>query len=160
MLILTVSAVSVAIAASGLVTILILYATTANWSLGPRVAQATTIISVMLVILATVNAFFIAWTTALETRYPAALARALGATPGQVTAGLTAAYLVPGLVGAVLGIPGGLIVFDLAKHGGSTTLPAPGPLILMVAVTLVVIGVLTAIPIRIAARNPVADVLQ
>jgi ABC-type lipoprotein release transport system permease subunit len=157
---LVLSAVSVAIAASGLVTILILYATVANWSPGPRVTQATTIISVMLVILAIVNAFFIAWSTALETRYAAALARALGATPKQVTIGLTAAYLVPGLIGAVLGIPGGIIVFDLAKRGGSTTLPAAGPLILMVAVTLVVIGVLTAIPTRIAARMPVADVLQ
>ena len=30
----------------------------------------------MLIVLATVNAFFVAWATALETRHPAALARA------------------------------------------------------------------------------------
>lgn len=154
------SAFSVAVTVSGLVAVLILYATTAGWSLGPRVTQATTIISVMLVVLATVNAFFIAWTTALETRHPAALARALGATPGQVTTGLTVAYLAPALAGALLGIPGGIVVFDLAKRGGPTTLPAMAPLVVMVAVTLIVIGVLTAIPTRIGARRPVADVLQ
>jgi hypothetical protein len=153
-------ALSVAIATSGLVTMLILYATAARWSFGPRVTQATTIISVMLVALATVNAFFIAWTAALETRYPAALARALGATPGQVTTGLTVAFLAPALAGALLGIPGGIVVIDLAKHGGPTTLPAAAPLVVMVVVTLVAIGVLTAIPTRIGARRPVADVLQ
>ena len=47
---------------------------TGRWSgvLGPVVSQATTIISLMLVVLAAVNAVFIAWTT-----------RAGGATPGR-----------------------------------------------------------------------------
>ena len=114
----------------------------------------------MLVALATVNAFFIAWTAALETRYPAALARALGATPGQVTTGLTAAFLLPAFAGALLGIPCGIVIIDLAKHDGTATLPAAAPLAVMVAVTLSVIGVLTAIPTRISARRPVADVLH
>jgi putative ABC transport system permease protein len=157
---LALSAVSVAIATSGLVTMLILYATAAHWSLGPRVTQATTIISVLLVALATVNAFFIAWTAALETRYPAALARALGATPWQVTTGLTAAFLVPALAGTLLGIPCGIVVIDLAKHGGTATLPAAASLAVMVIATLAVVGVLTAIPTRIGARQPVADVLR
>lgn len=154
------SAFSVAVATSGLVAMLILYATTAGWSLGPRVTQATTIISVMLVVLATVNATFISWTTALETRYPAALARALGATPEQVTIGLTVANLTPALVGALLGIPGGVVVYDLAKHGGSTMLPSAVTLLVMVTAMLVVLGVLIAIPTRIGSRRSVADVLQ
>jgi hypothetical protein len=107
------------VATSGLVAVLIIYATTAGWSLGPRVTQATTIISVMLVVLAAVTAVFIGWTAALETRYPAALARALGATPGQVTTGLMAAYIAPALARVLLGIPGGIVVFDIAKHGGA-----------------------------------------
>jgi putative ABC transport system permease protein len=53
-----------------------MWSTASSWSLGPRVTQA-----VMLVVLAAVNAVFIAWTTVLEARHPAALARALGATP-------------------------------------------------------------------------------
>jgi len=126
------------------------------------VGQATTVISVMLVILATVNAVFIAWTTALETRYPVAIARALGATPGQVTTGLTVAFLAPALAGVLLGIPGGIAIYDGAKShgGGPTTLPSAASLVAMIVLTLVVIAVLTALPTRISARQPVADLLQ
>ena len=109
------SVFSVAVTASGLVAVLILHATSATWSLGPRVTKATTIISVMLVVLAAVNAVFIAWTTALETRHPAALARALGATPEQITTGLSVAFLRPALLGALLGIPGGIAIYDGAR---------------------------------------------
>ena len=153
---------SVAVATSGLVAVLILHATTAGRPLGPQVGQATTIISVMMVILAAVNAVFIAWTTALETRYPVAIARAFGATPGQVTTGLTVAFLAPALVGALLGIPGGIAIYDGAKShgGGPTTLPSAASLVAMVVLTLVVIAVLTALPTRIGARQPVADVLR
>lgn len=49
------------------------------------------------VLLAAVNAVFNAWTTAMETRHPAALAHALGVTPAQITAGLSAAQLLPAL---------------------------------------------------------------
>jgi ABC-type lipoprotein release transport system permease subunit len=155
------SVFSVAVAASGLVAVLVLHATAASWQLGPRVTQATTVISVMLVILAAVNAVFIAWSTVLEVRHPAALARALGATPEQLTAGLTVTYLVPALVGALLGIPGGIGVYDAAKNGGgTTTLPSASSLVAMVVLTLVVIAVLTAVPTSIGARRPVAEVLQ
>jgi len=130
---------SVAVASSGLVAVLILHATTAGRPLGPQVGQATTVISVMLVILATVNAVFIAWTTALETRYPVAIARALGATPGQVTTGLTVAFLAPALAGVLLGIPGGIAIYDGAKShgGGPTTLPSAASLVAMIVLTLV-----------------------
>jgi ABC-type lipoprotein release transport system permease subunit len=155
------SVFSVAVAASGLVAVLVLHATAGSWQLGPRVAQATTIISVMLVVLAAVNAVFIAWTTALETRHPLALARALGATPRQVTVGLTAAYLPSALVGVLLGIPGGIGIYDAARRGpGTTSVPSATWLVGVVVLTLVVIAVLTAVPIRIGARRSVADVLQ
>jgi ABC-type lipoprotein release transport system permease subunit len=157
---LALSAVSVAIATSGLVTMLTLDATAARWSLGPRVTQATAIVAVLLVAQATVNACFIAWTAALEARYPAALARALGATPGQVTTGLTTAFLAPALAGTLLGIPSGIILIDLVKHGGTATLPTAASLAVMIIVTLAVVGVLTAIATRLGARQPVSDVLH
>lgn len=154
------SVFSIAVAASGLVAVLILRASATGWSVGPRETQATAVISVLLVVLAAVNAVFIAWTTVLETRHPAALARALGATPTQVTTGLTVAYLVSTLVGALLGIPGGIAVYDVAKRGGSTTVPSGLWLTALVVLALVVIAVLTAIPTHIGTRRPVADVLQ
>lgn len=106
------------------------------------------------------NACFIAWTAALEARYPAALARALGATPGQVTTGLTTAFLAPALAGTLLGIPSGIVLIDLVKHGGTATLPGAASLAIMIIVTLAVVGVLTAIPTRLGARQPVSDVLH
>ncbi|MGH2719408.1 MAG: ABC transporter permease, partial [Actinomycetota bacterium] len=151
---------SVAVTSSGLVAILILKATTGSWSLGPRVTQATTIISVMLVVLAALNAIVIAWATALDVRHAAALARALGATPGGITAGLAASQLLPSLLGTLLGVPGGIAVYDLAKQGGSTVVPAALPLIAIVVGSLVAVAVLTAIPVRIGARRPAGEALQ
>lgn len=150
------SVVSVAILASGLVAVLVLNATAGSLSPGPRVAQATIIISVMLVVLAAINAVFIAWTSTLETRRPAALARALGATPRQIIVGLSAALALPAFCGALLGIPGGILIYDIPKSGGATTLPSALSLALMVVVTVLVIAVLSAVPVSIGAHRPVA----
>ena len=117
------SVCSVAIMASGLVAVLILRTTAGSVSPGPRVTQAITVISVMLVVLAAINAVFIAWSSALEARHPAALARALGATPAQITTGLSVALALPALLGALLGIPGGILIYDAPKHSGATTIP-------------------------------------
>jgi putative ABC transport system permease protein len=157
---LVLTVISVAVTASGLVAVLILHATAAGWSFGPKLAQATTIVTVMLIVLAAVNATFIAWTTVLQARHPAALARALGATPQQITTGLSVAQLLPTLLGALLGIPGGIGIYDAAKNGGATTIPSALWLGVMVGATLLVIAILTAVPTRIGARRPVADVLQ
>ena len=77
-----------------------------------RLDQVTTVLSVMLIILAAVNAILIAWATTLDTRHSSALARALGATPTQIALGISVAQI------------------------------------------------LTAIPARIGARQPVAEILQ
>jgi ABC-type lipoprotein release transport system permease subunit len=158
------SVFSVAVTASGLVAVLILHATTATTgsrSLGPKLGEVTAIISVMLVVLAAVNAVFIAWATALDARHSAALARALGATPAQITTGLSVAQLLPALTGALLGIPGGIGIYDAPKNGpGPTTIPSALWLAVMVAGMLLAVAALTAIPARIVARRPVAEVLQ
>jgi putative ABC transport system permease protein len=154
------SVFSIAVTASGLVTVLVARATVGAF-LGSRVAQATTIISVALVVLAAVNAVLIAWATALDARHSAALARALGATPAQITTGLSVAQLLPALAGALLGIPGGIGIYDAARKGpGVTSIPSALWLAVMVVVTLLAVAVLTAIPARIGARRPVAEVLQ
>jgi len=157
---LVLSIFSIAVTTSGLVTVLIIRASSSTWSLGPQVLRVTTIISVMLIALATVNAIFIAWTTALDARHSAALAQALGATPEQITAGLTFAQLLPALVGALLGIPGGIAIYNNPNHHGPTTLPSALWLLAIVAGTLVAIAVLTAVPTLVGARRPVAEVLQ
>ena len=151
---------SIAVTASTLVAVLIGYASEGSF-LGPRQLQAITIIVVMLVILAAVNMVFIAWTTALDTRHPAALARALGASPDQITAGLSAAQLLPALAGALLGIPGGIAFFYAARNGAGPAMVLPVPwLAVVVAGTVLAVAVLTAIPARIGARRLPGEMLQ
>ncbi len=157
---LVLSALSVAVTTSGLVTVMTYHATSGTWLADPGMTQATTVISAMLIILAAVNATFIAWTTALDARHAAALARALGATPNQITAGLTAAQLIPAVIGAVLGIPGGIAVYEIPKTSGTTTLPSPLWLLAMVAAILLVIAMLSLVPTWIGIRRPVAEALQ
>lgn len=151
---------SVAVTTTALVLVLIWHATAGGF-LGARVTQATTLISVMLVILAAVNTVFIGWATALENRHPAALAQALGATAGQVTAGMAVGHLVPALVGAMLGIGAGTLIYEAPRAAGGPAIVVPiSWLMALIAVTLLTVAVLTAIPARIGARSPVSDILQ
>ena len=106
------------------------------------------IITVVLVILAAINITFITWSTVIDSRRQLAVTRALGATPGQVSAALSTAQLLPAVVGVILG------------NSGSTVTPPVSWLIAVVLGSLIVVGGLTAIPARIAARRPVAPVLQ
>ena len=154
------SVCSVAVMASGLVAVLIVRTTAAGVSPGPRVTQAVAIISAALVVLTAINAVFIAWSSALDARRPAALARALGATPRQVTLGMSAALALPAFFGALLGIPGGILIYEAPKHSGSTTIPSALSLTAVVVVTVLVIAVLTAVPVSIGAQRSVAEVLQ
>ena len=112
-------------------------------------------ITTTLGLLAAVNAIFIAWATALDARHASALARALGATPQQVSAGLSAAQVLPALAGAILGIPGGIGLVAVVDPD-AITLPPLWQLLAVVLGTVVVIAALTAIPARIGARRPAA----
>jgi putative ABC transport system permease protein len=114
----------------------------------------------MLVILAAVNTTFIAWATAADGRFSSALERALGATAGQVTAGLSMAALLPALPGAIIGIPLGIEVYHLLDSGFSLTVPPTWQLAGVFVGILLAVTVLTAIPSRLSARRPPAQILQ
>jgi hypothetical protein len=124
-----------------------------------RLSDVLALIAVMLVAQATVNAVFITWATVLDARRTSALARALGATPGQVAAGLSAAQVLPALAGAIAGIPAGLGLFAAVSPDSAPT-PSAWWLLTTVAGTVVVVTALTAIPARASARQPVAAVLR
>jgi hypothetical protein len=117
------------------------------------------VITVMLVTLAAVNAVFITWATALDARHSSALARALGATPREVSAGLSAAQVLPALTGAVLGIPGGIGLY-MAVVPDDAPIPPLWWLLAVVAGTVLAVTVLTTIPARLGARRPVGEILQ
>jgi hypothetical protein len=116
------------------------------------------VITVMLVALAAVNAIVITWATTLDNRPSAALARALGATPHQVSAGLSAAQVLPALAGAVLGMPGGLAL--VAAVSGDEAVYPLWQLLAVVPMTVLVVAALTIIPARLGANRPAAEVLQ
>ena len=126
-----------------------------------RANQVLLVITVTLVALAAVNAVFVTWATALDARHASALARALGATPQQVSTGLSAAQVLPALAGAVLGIAGGLALFNgISGETDGVTGPPLWQLLAVVPVTVLVVSALTTIPARLGARRPTAEILQ
>jgi ABC-type lipoprotein release transport system permease subunit len=163
------SIVSVAITVSGIVAALSLNAQldTSRFAASAqlddarteRLGQVLLIITVMLVALAAVNAIVTTWATVLDARYSSALARALGLTPQQVSIGLSAAQLLPAFAGAILGIPAGLVL-TAAVDPDTTTNPPLWQLLTVVPGTVLVVAGLIAIPARIGAHRPVADILQ
>jgi ABC-type lipoprotein release transport system permease subunit len=125
-----------------------------------RFNELTAIITVMLIILAAVNTTFIGLATAADGRFPAALERALGATTGQVTAGLSMTALLPALPGAIIGIPLGIEVYHLLASGTPLAVPPAWQLAGVFLATLLAVTVLTAIPSRLSARRSPAQILQ
>lgn len=120
--------------------------------------EALLVITIVLLVLALINAVVNTWTAVLDARHPLALARALGATPGQAGAGLAVAQLLPAIPGAVAGVPAGVMLYVIASRGQIHY--APGSWLLAAGVgVLLVTTALTALPAIIIARRPVADTL-
>ncbi len=163
-------AANVAVTMAGVVAVLTFHATAGQKINGGgsglsdpvlnRDEQILLVLTIALLTLAALNAIVTAWTTMLDTRHPAALARALGATPRNVAAGLTAAQLLPALPGTMLGIPLGIGLFAAADHGGLITIPPAWWLAVVVLATLAAVAGLAAVPARVGARRPAAEILQ
>ncbi|WP_263657406.1 FtsX-like permease family protein [Nonomuraea gerenzanensis] len=116
-------------------------------------------VTVLLIVLALVNTVTFTWTTAVEARANMAIARALGATPGQVSAGLSTAQLLPTLAGVLIGLPlsAGVVAIFSAPNAVD---PPTSWIVTAVLATLLVTAALTALPARLAARRPVAQTLS
>ncbi|GAA1297062.1 hypothetical protein Psi02_13810 [Planotetraspora silvatica] len=167
------AAVSIAITVSGIYVLLVLNAflTTQPLTGGYDDAQVEVLRHVLLVwtvillCLAAVNAIVITWATVLDNRHSSALARALGATPREVSAALAAAQVLPALVGAVLGVfPGGFALFAAINaitggDGDRAALPSLWQLLATVLATVLVVAALTAVPARLGGRRPVTETL-
>jgi putative ABC transport system permease protein len=164
------SVISIAITTTGIVAVLLVHvgydaSLGANAGLDnpqdARLSQVMTVLSVALVVLAIVNAILITWATVLDARHAAALARALGATPQQVSAGLSAAQALTALVGALLGIPGGFGLFSAVnKDGGPVAVPPLWWLAATVLGTVAAVAAISTIPAWLGTRRPAAEVLE
>ncbi|MEV6302148.1 FtsX-like permease family protein [Actinoplanes sp. NPDC051861] len=158
--------VSIAVTVSGIFFALVLndfLNSIVHAALLPRVLL---VVMIVLACLAAVNAVVVTWTTVIDNRRPSALARALGATPREVSLALGAAQVLPATVGALIGAgPGGLLLFYaiMAVTGGDgsrATLPAFWQLLVLVVVTVLVVAGLTVIPARLGGGRPVAESLR
>jgi ABC-type lipoprotein release transport system permease subunit len=166
--------VSIAITVSGIYVLLVLNAflTTQPLASGYDDAQVQVLRhvlllwTVILLCLAAVNAIVITWATVLDNRHASALARALGATPRDVSAALAAAQVLPALLGAIVGVfPGGFALFAAinAITGGDSdraTLPSLWRLLAVVLATVLVVAALTAVPARLGGLRSVTETLQ
>jgi ABC-type lipoprotein release transport system permease subunit len=163
------SAASIAVTSAGIVAVLTFRATV-DHDLGPaagqigdpvvtRDTQMLVVITIALVALAVLNAVCAAWATVLDFRRTAALARALGASPQQVTAGVAWAQVLPAVPGTLVGIPLGIGLFKAADHG-MMTIPPVWWLAAAVILTLAVVAVLASIPALLGTRRSSAEVLQ
>ena len=163
---LALSTLSVTVTVAGIVAIVIEHARLNGISqiVNPqnqRMTQAMLVITVMLIVLAAINAILITWATVLDARHASALARALGATPQQVTAALSAAGFLSVLPGSLLGVPLGMgLLKAVAKSGDAYKLVPIWWFVLVILGTWLVTSVLTAITARIGSRHPTAQILQ
>jgi ABC-type lipoprotein release transport system permease subunit len=163
-------AASIAVTSAGIVAVLIFRATV-DHNLGraagqvgdpvvSRDTQMLVVMAIVLVALAVLNAVFTAWATVLDYRHSAALARALGASPRQVSAGVAWAQVLPAVPGALLGVPLGIGLFQVAKHGGPLILPPAWWLAAAMLAILAAVALLASIPALVGTRRPAAEVLQ
>jgi putative ABC transport system permease protein len=164
------SLASVAVTATGIVAVLAFHTkvhlATPDHSHGlgnpafDRDEQMLMALTVVLLALAALNAICAAWATVLDTGRASALARALGASPRQVSAGIAAAQVIPAVPGVLLGIPLGIGLFDVAAQGAGVVVPPVSWLAGAALGTLVVLAALAALPARVGAARPVSPVLS
>ena len=126
-----------------------------------RITQVLWVITIMLIVLAAINAVLITWATVVDGRHASALARALGATPQQVSAALTATQFLSVLPGSILGVPLGIALVqtvgkssDAYKHAPIWWYPA------IILSSCLIVTALTAVPARIGVNRPIAPTLQ
>jgi putative ABC transport system permease protein len=159
-------ALSVAVSVAGIVAVLIERSRLGDTSglANPqhqRITQVLWVITIMLVVLAAINAILITWATVLDGRHASAMARALGATPQQTSEALTASQFLSVLPGSILGVPLGIALVQTVGKSSDAYKHATIPMLILVIVgTWLIMSALTAIPARIGTRRSAAQILQ
>jgi ABC-type lipoprotein release transport system permease subunit len=164
------SAVSIAVTVGGIVAILAGQTRLSSQAFGggsgldnplvDQLDQLLLVVTIMLATLAAINAIFITWASVHDVQRSSALARALGATPGQVTVGLVSAQVIPAFVGALFGILFGIGLSVAAQHGTNVTYPPVGGVIAVVAATVIAVVALTTPTAHASNYRPIAQTLQ
>ncbi len=125
-----------------------------------RDSEALLVTTVVLIVLAVVNAVFTGWVTAVDARHSAALIQALGATPRQLLQAQAAAQGIAALPGVIAGVPLGIALYAAASHAHTISLPSAGLLALAALGILAAVAALAMVPARAVARGSISGVLQ
>ncbi|MGH3472071.1 MAG: FtsX-like permease family protein [Nocardioidaceae bacterium] len=126
-----------------------------------KITQVMLVITIMLVVLAAINALLITWATIVDNRHASTLTQALGASPGQVTAGLCATQLLSALPGSILGIPLGIALLQaVVKSSDAYKLTPLWWYPLMILGSCVTLTVLSSIAARVGVNRSLAPTLQ
>jgi putative ABC transport system permease protein len=110
-------------------------------------------------VMAAVNLVFVTRATAADARVALAIARALGASPAESATGLAVAQIVPAAVGLVTGVASGILLYHALAVSHPVT-PSVATLVGLALVTMLAVCLLTAVPARLEARRPIADLLR
>lgn len=121
--------------------------------------QAVLVLVVILCVLVLINTVVSTWTAVLDARQPLAVARTLGATPGQAGVGLAVAQLLPAIPGVVAGIPAAVGLLTFVSRTEVQYPPTSWLLAGALGVLLATAG-LTTVPAVVAARRPVVETLR
>jgi ABC-type lipoprotein release transport system permease subunit len=162
------TSLSVAVAVCG--STVVLYAQTslhaergsAGGPTDPQVAQihaVTTTLSLLLAVMAAVNLVFVTRASAVDARRTLAVARTLGVSPTEAAAGLAIAQLLPATAGLLLGGVSGSVIFHALSSSNPAT-PSTAQLTGLALLTLALTATLTAMPARLEARRPIAEILR
>jgi hypothetical protein len=164
------AAFTIAVTVAGIVAVMFAHATLTSDHPGvqaglpdpdtQRLSAVMVALTVFLSIMAAVNLTFIATTTALDARITLAVTRAVGASPAQAVGGLAAAQTLPALLGVAVGWPAGAALFAALDSGGNVTSPPLWWLVAIVPATVLLTVILTAVPARHWARQPIAAALS
>jgi putative ABC transport system permease protein len=125
-----------------------------------RDEQMLTVLTIVLLALSALNAVTATWATVIDTRHTSALARALGATPRQVSLGQMTAQVIPAVPGAIAGVPLGILLFSAANSGNLVSWPPAGWLVAAVIGTLAAVAAIAYLPAWLATRQSAASILQ
>lgn len=124
------------------------------------VSHVLVVITVVLVVLAGINAVFVASAMVADSRRPLAVARSIGASQEQVAAAVSVAQVASALPGAILGLPFGIALIAAFSRAGGSIIPPAWDLLAVLLVAVLGIAALTAGPARASARQPVAEILE
>jgi putative ABC transport system permease protein len=125
-----------------------------------RMDHLTLALTVLLLILATLDIAFVGAATALDSRTSLAVIQALGSTPAATLGSIATALAVPAALGAAAGLPVGFALFSALENSNTAT-PVPFVTLASVLVLVVVAAAGTAaLAARLNSRRTIAQTLQ